>query len=255
MESFFFGDSAEQLYGVMHEPEGTLIRDFALLVCYPYGQEYMITHRALRTLCMNMARAGVPSLRFDYAGTGDSAGDTFSLATAVENTVAAAQHLAEYSGMDRIKLVGLRLGAAIGTLASQRESGIEHITLWDPVVRGSDYLDILAQRGKQDQVSNGTLWVNGYPVSPTTQHELRTLTLQASELEKLASVHFILSQTNANADQLIATLDKQAVKLRVDNSDLDDADTWMKADINGTFLLPYEILKRIQATLLQEDQV
>ncbi len=253
MESFFFGDTAEQLYGVMHEPEGTLIRDFALLVCYPYGQEYMITHRALRTLCMNMARAGVPSMRFDYAGTGDSAGESFSLATAVANTVAAAQQLAEFSGMDHIKLVGLRLGASIGVLASQLMNGIEHITLWDPVLNGSDYLGVLTQHSKPDPTNNGTMWVNGYPITTATQQELQSMSIQASELEKPASLHFILSQANANADRLIASLDQQAVKLRVDNSDLDDTDTWMKADINGTFLLPYEILKRIQTTLLQEE--
>lgn len=253
MDSFFFGDAAEQLYGVMHEPEGTLIRDFALLVCYPYGQEYMITHRALRTLCMNMARAGVPSMRFDYAGTGDSAGEALSIAKAVDNTVAAAQHLAEFSGMDRIKIVGLRLGAAIAVMASQRIGHAGHISLWDPVIRGSDYLDVLAQHGRADPANNGTLWVKGYPVTASAQQELRAIDLQATDLDKLHSVQFVLSQANANADRLIASLDPQKIKLSVDNSDLDDADTWMKADINGTFLLPYEILKRIQATLLQDD--
>ena len=253
MYSFFFGDAAEQLYGVMHEPEGTLIRDFALLVCYPYGQEYMITHRALRTLSVNMARAGVPSMRFDYAGTGDSAGETFSFATGVDNTVAAAQQLAELSGMDRIKLVGLRLGAAIAVQASQRIANIAHISLWDPVIDGSVYINQLTQHGMEDPDNNGTLWVNGYPITPSAQQELRAIDIQAGALEKLASVHFVLSQANTNADRLIASLDKQKIKLSVDNSNLDDAKTWMKADVNGTFLLPYEILKRIQQTLLQED--
>jgi len=253
VESFFFGDTAHQLYGVMHEPEGTLIRNFALLVCYPYGQEYMITHRALRTLCMNMARAGVPGMRFDYTGTGDSAGDTFSLSSAVENTLVAARYLAEYTGMDHIKVVGLRLGAAIGMQASQHDDRIKHVTLWDPVVRGADYLDSLLQSSKPDPTNNGTLWVHGYPVTPTMQQELRALTLHASASGNLESVHFILSQANANADQLIGSLNPQSVKMRVDNSDLDDADTWMKPDVYGKFLLPYEILKRIQAALLHED--
>lgn len=253
MESFFFGDTAQQLYGVMHEPEGTLIRDFALLVCYPFGQEYMITHRALRTLCLNMARAGVPGMRFDYAGTGDSAGETFSLATAVANTVAAAQHLAEYTGMDRIKIVGLRLGAAIGVLASQRIESVAHLTLWDPVVCGSHYLNELMRYAREEPDKDGTLWVQGYPLTQSLQQELKVIDIQDSYLQKTASVHFILSQANANAEQLIASLDRQAIKLRLDNSDLDDATTWMKADINGTFLLPYEILKRVQTTLLQED--
>jgi hypothetical protein len=253
VESFFFGDTAEQLYGVMHEPEGTLIRDFALLICYPYGQEYMITHRALRTLAMNMARAGVPSMRFDYAGTGDSFGERFALATAIDNTIAAAQRLAEFSGMDRIKIVGLRLGAAIAVLASQQIAATEHITLWDPVIRGSDYLSLLSQRGREDPDNNGTMWVNGYPITPSLKQELSAIEIQPANLEKLRSAQFVLSQANANADNLIASLDPQKLKLSVDNSNLDDADTWMKADINGSFLLPYEILKRIQYTLLQEE--
>lgn len=252
MESFFFGDTTEQLYGVMQEPQGTLIRDFALLICYPYGQEYMITHRALRTLSINMARAGVPSMRFDYAGTGDSAGETFALAKAVENTVTAAHQLADLSGMDRIKIVGLRLGAAIAALASQRIGNVAHLTFWDPVINGNDYLQELTQHGRNDPANNDTLWVHGYPFTPILQQELKAIDIQAANLEKLSSVQFILSQTNAKADKLIASLDTQQIRLHVDNSNLDDANTWMKADINGTFLLPYEILKRIQATLLQD---
>lgn len=253
MESFFFGEAPHQLYGVIHEPEGTQIRDFAMLVCYPFGREYMITHRALRSLCMNMARAGVPSMRFDYCGTGDSAGDTFSLTSALENTLLAARYLAEYTGMDRIKLVGLRLGAAIGMLACQHNSNIKHVTLWDPVVRGTDYLESLAQIGKPDPANNETFWAQGYPVTSANQQELRELTLQTGWLEYLESAHFVLSQANPSADQLITSLNPQTIKLRVDNSDLDDTNTWMKSDIYGTFLLPYKILKRIQTALLRED--
>jgi len=253
VESFFFRDEAEPLYGVMHEPEGTIIRDFAMLICYPFGREYMVTHRALRTLCMNMARAGVPSMRFDYTGTGDSAGETFSFVKAVEDTVAAAKQLAEFSGMTRIKIVGLRLGASIAAMAGQQIDSTEHICLWDPVITGDIYLNELKSHAIADPDAHGLYWVNGYPLTKTLQSEIKSAGIRPQQFVNIKSAHLIFTSPNADTGQLVDSMAGQSTRLYVDDTDLDDSNRWMKADINGTFLLPYEILKRIQATLLQPD--
>ncbi len=252
MESIFFGNSSAPLYGVLHEPEGTTIRDFATLLCYPFGQEYMITHRALRTLCKNMTRAGVPCMRFDYAGSGDSAGDRFGIDTAVENTRLAAGELAEFSGMDNIKVVGLRLGAAIAVLASQQSEFIQQVTLWDPVIDGSEYLREVTGHESAVTTRTGTTWVNGYPLDADVLQQINSLHIQAVDFDRLDFAHFILSQPNNSTAQLIQALQNRDMNLKVDRSDLDDINTWIRADYQGAFLLPHKILKRIQDGLLQD---
>ena len=74
MNPFFFGSSEERLLGVHHPPRGRAPRERGILLCYPLGQEYMRAHRAFRQLGMLMARRGFHVLRFDWFGTGDSAG-------------------------------------------------------------------------------------------------------------------------------------------------------------------------------------
>jgi len=252
VESIFFGSSAEHLYGVLHEPEGTTIRDFAVLICYPFGQEYMITHRALRTLCVNLARAGVPSLRFDYTGTGDSAGEYFSIEHAVEDTVKAAHELAEFSGMDTIKVIGLRLGAAIAVQASRVSDYIQQATLWDPVVNGNAYLQEVSGNSNAQHSTDQTKWLSGYPLSANAAQAINALTITPDDCAQLDYVHLLLSQSNPPAEVLYSALTDQGKPAKLDQSDLDAADTWIRADYQGAFLLPHRILKRIQEELLQE---
>lgn len=46
-----------------------------VVLCNPFGQEAIMTHRGWRYLATALAANGMPALRFDYHGTGDSDGD------------------------------------------------------------------------------------------------------------------------------------------------------------------------------------
>jgi len=144
MNPLLFGASNAPLYGVHHQPS-TVARSTGVVLCNPFGQEYMRAHRALRQLSLLLCRHGFHVLRFDYRGTGDSSG-TIEDATPeawVEDVGHAVEELKDLSGVASITLVGLRLGAALATLAREGRSDVGQLVLWDPVVSGRDYIDEL----------------------------------------------------------------------------------------------------------------
>ncbi len=141
--AFFFGSSAQALYGVYHP--GTQIKPKkAVLLCYPYGHEYMRIHWAFRRLTDQLNQAGYPVLRFDYSGTGDSAGDPkkVSIAQWQQDILTAAFELKTLSGAATLSVIGHRLGALLA--ASVAELCTEELILWEPLSSGADYLKVMA---------------------------------------------------------------------------------------------------------------
>jgi uncharacterized protein len=138
IEPHFFGRSDRQLLGIYHRPAGRA-RRHGVVICAPAPHESMRTHMTLRRLAANLSRDGFHVLRFDYYGTGDSAGGS-SDGTLEEwqgNIESAIADLKDSSGVTKVSLVGLRLGAA---LAARAPVAIATLVLWDPVIKGPAYL-------------------------------------------------------------------------------------------------------------------
>jgi pimeloyl-ACP methyl ester carboxylesterase len=142
VEPFLFGEPA--LYGCLHPGTDSLR---GVVVCQPFGHEYVTFHRAARQLATQLARGGLPTLRFDYSGTGDSAGRLADarLADWTADVGRAIDSLRERAGVERVALVGVRLGATLALLAARDRSDIEALVLWDPVIWGRAYLRELAR--------------------------------------------------------------------------------------------------------------
>ncbi|WP_306252750.1 serine aminopeptidase domain-containing protein [Parvularcula sp. IMCC14364] len=146
MTPLHFGPSAAPLYGVYHPAKQPSGRAPAILLCSPFGVEAIRAFRIYRILAEKLAAAGSPVLRFDYTGTGNAAGDdtAFSVTSAVEDILIAHQELTDMSGATRVAWLGLRLGAGLALLASQRKPrALGGVCLWDPVTDGSDYLQAI----------------------------------------------------------------------------------------------------------------
>jgi hypothetical protein len=141
VKPFYFGRSSRPLYGVLHEARGAR-RGPGAVVCPPLGQEALRAHRSLRELASRLANAGVPALRFDYGGSGDSAGEPEDarLEGFVEDALAAAEEMREGTGEPRVAFLGLRLGASVAALAAHRQGGADALVLWEPVVDGAAHL-------------------------------------------------------------------------------------------------------------------
>ena len=143
----FFGPPDQQLYGVLHLPEAGADRGLGAVLCQPILHEAADCHRALRALADRLARAGVHVLRFDYGGTGDSAGDQESVDPARwrADIEAARTELRESRGLDAVGLVGLRFGATLAAEAAAAADDVPFVVLWEPVTRGRPYVEGLRE--------------------------------------------------------------------------------------------------------------
>jgi uncharacterized protein len=141
VQPIYFGKAGRQLFGVYHPPQQKRAAD-AVVICNPIVQEYMRTHWALRKLAASMAREGLHVMRFDYLGTGDSAGgaELYSVAQWCADIKAAAAELLDLSGARKVSLVGLRLGGALAATVAGNGLAVKDLVLWEAPASGAAHL-------------------------------------------------------------------------------------------------------------------
>lgn len=135
----FFGGRNEPLYGVHHKPDPAVDRSHGVLFLPPLGQDYKRCHKPLQKLARDLAQAGFHVLRFDYAGSGDSADlAAWSLDSWREDGIDALSQLQSMSGARDLSAFGIRLGASV---AVQLDVPLANLILWDPIGDGPAYLE------------------------------------------------------------------------------------------------------------------
>ena len=145
MTPFYFGAHGRRLFGVFHS--GRRLGATAVLMCNPFGEEAIRAHRFQRVLADRLARAGLDVLRFDYFGTGDSAGDDAEgdLSGWTADVLTAHDELVQRSASARTVWIAGRLGAAVAASASAHAPRApDRLIVWDPVFDGRAYLNELA---------------------------------------------------------------------------------------------------------------
>jgi pimeloyl-ACP methyl ester carboxylesterase len=176
MNPSFFGTSDRMLFGLYSPASGSRERQGAV-ICAPLMQEYVWTHRTCRALAQRLAQAGVDVLRFDYFGTGDSAGKSteVSIDGSVEDTLAAIDELCDIAAVRKVRLIGLRLGAAIAARAAARSKRVHGLVLWDPVSDGRSLGEALHAMAMPILTPEGGVEVEGFPFPARLQKELTQL--------------------------------------------------------------------------------
>ena len=142
MQSFHFGSSKRTLFGTYHMAKTRAPRAPAVVLCNAFGEEAVRSYRIMRLLALKLSRQGSPVLRFDYFGTGDSAGlcTQMDIEGGTKDILSAHEEILDVSGASKAVWVGLRLGASQAMkAAARRASGLDGLVLWDPVVSGRDY--------------------------------------------------------------------------------------------------------------------
>jgi pimeloyl-ACP methyl ester carboxylesterase len=250
MTPLFFGTSRQPLFGLYRPPRE---RDLGqgVLLCPPLGQDYMRSHRALRQLAVQLAKAGLHVLRFDYRGVGDSWGDPTdaTLAAWRDDTCTAIDELKDTAGVKAVSLVGLRIGASVAHLAQQGRSDIEHLVLWDPVVSGPDYLRELQALADTPGATapDAVLGAAGFGLGPTFRQELAALDMAASPVSGARRTYLVVSEPRAEYQRLQAHLQRQGQPFACD--EINAGASWDNAEQMGAVLLPQAIIRAIAARI------
>jgi len=217
IEPMFFGP-AGSLFGIYHPPGRSPQRPVAIVLCYPAGHEALRMHRSFRNLATWLARTGFPVLRFDYSGSGDSAGEgtDATLEAWQDDLQAAIDEVRRRSGATRVAIAGQRLGASLAWNVAHLRSDVELLVLWDPVVNGRQYLEQLraverAWRDRADRRGAGEPAPDhllGSPLSAGMQRQIEALDLVASPCPR-AQVFAIMASDAAEEaawrDRIAAT--------------------------------------------------
>ncbi len=145
-QPFFFLLEETRLFGMWHLPRNS-VSSTAFLMSHPFGEEKLWSHRVYVSMARALANRGHRVLRFDYRGAGDSSGSSAdtSLATHLDDMSMAFEMLvANQPSIERVGLLGLRLGGAIAAVFAERMTGDSRLAngpliLWDPVMNGASY--------------------------------------------------------------------------------------------------------------------
>ena len=137
----WFGPDDRPLFGWLHTPVGGVVRG-GVVLCQPLGIEAICTYFSYRLLAEELAGRGLAVLRFDYDGTGDSAGnetDPDRLDAWLDSVSAATDFLLD-SGVPRCGLLGIRMGGLFAAAQACRRGGVDALVLWDTCLSGRSFL-------------------------------------------------------------------------------------------------------------------
>ena len=118
-------------------------RRVGILIVPPFGWEDVCSYRPLRFMAQTFAALGVPTLRFDLPGTGDSSGgpqDPDVFESWIRSIADAAAELRSVSGVEQVAAVGIHLGGTLALASSARSDHIQHLILWGAAARGRSIL-------------------------------------------------------------------------------------------------------------------
>jgi pimeloyl-ACP methyl ester carboxylesterase len=218
----------------------------------------MRAHRAFRQLAMLLSKAGFSVLRFDYFGTGDSAGesDAGDVSRWTHDVGTAIDELKDTAGVTKVSLVGLRVGASLAAAVAAERKDLDRVILWDPVVAGKAYVEKMVQTEQADGAAprggaQGTIGIKGFPLTSRMREGLEKIDLQ--QLSAPASARMIMT-VSEERPEFVAFRDALAGRrIGMTYRHIPSAGNWDEIDRFGSALLPQSIIQGIVASLTDAE--
>ena len=259
MTPFRFGPPHRQLYGIHHRAESGRAPVGAVLLCNPFGQEAIRTHRMFRVLAERLARSGIHAMRFDYFGTGDAAGDDTDgdLDIWRDDVLRAHEELHKRAPGVPVTWLGVRLGGTIAALAAEHTpDAAERLVLWEPIAHGCDYLDALAADHAHALEKSFSLVPKrfraapadeaiGFGMGPRLLAQLRAL--NPARLAGLKARHATLISGGAAKDASVFAEAYRRNGCTSDERGFEHAFDWASEEAINTALVPQEALQLLQS--------
>lgn len=113
----------------------------AWVICHSFGIEQIHLSRLDVIVARALAAAGFPVLRYSGQGYGDSqlGMEVVGLASHLAEAEDAVQLMRRQEGVEQVGTLGARFGGAVAAIVAERLD-LPLLGLWDPVVRGSQYV-------------------------------------------------------------------------------------------------------------------
>lgn len=144
-EPLWLGPPSHRLYAALHAAAGAPATGVVLVP--PLLHELPRSRRFITEVASELASLGLPALRFDFHGTGDSGGtgEDLDFASMHRDLELAAAALRERARIERLVLVAWRGGALALRGWLERGGSADLVLLWEPIVDGSAWVQELVE--------------------------------------------------------------------------------------------------------------
>jgi exosortase A-associated hydrolase 1/exosortase A-associated hydrolase 2 len=155
-----FSCHGERLYGVLDLPSQPPADGRGVLIVVGGPQYRAGSHRQFTLLARRLAAHGIPAMRFDYRGMGDSEGEIRNFEQVRDDLRAAVdQFLLEAPGVREVVLWGLCDGASAASLYAPLDSRVTGLALLNPWVRTEEgAAKAMLKHYYKDRLLDPTLW-------------------------------------------------------------------------------------------------
>jgi pimeloyl-ACP methyl ester carboxylesterase len=198
----------------------------------------------MRQLARTLSARGWHVLRFDYYGTGDSAGD-FAEANREQwlaDVDTAVEELKDIGQLSRVALVGMRVGGALAAQVAERRRDVDRIVLWDPVMDGKSYL---LEVGAPSTASSQGPDVLGVVLAPEARRDMEAIRLDQIGPGLPKTLVLDTTQSPKTYDALVTHLRVQGVDCSVEH--VPDVQAWREEWGWGGVGMPVTAINAIAA--------
>ncbi len=170
----------EQLVGIWHTANAPFEAAPAVICCHGFTGHKAESQRLFVLLARALAAHGIGVLRFDFRGSGDSAGAfrDMTVAREIADTQAALDYVRSRTDVDPgyMALLGFSLGGLVAAVTAAAHPDLRALALWNPVARPQRLWDRLSSEDRaRVERSGGVVDMGGWAVGAAFVDELRTL--------------------------------------------------------------------------------